>query len=338
MTPVKLDEIVDDYMKRLEASLASMPPGRRKELTLEISEHIAQARSQLKAETEADVLTILERLGEPDEIAVEARDGVETRDAGMGALDVIALLLMAVGGGLFPIAPIAWVIATGLVWRSKAWTPRQKFYGDYLPLVVALGLLLIGAISAGLPPHDLLVFVIAVLLGSVVLPFAAAIYLAAVVASRIHLLVWIGAAIVVVAVYLPAAATLIPPRADVFIGPDGPPGSAQPAAGVPGCGAVYATLVYAPGLPLYARAPVNVGVCWDGRAVAKRWGPDCYPEFGPGLVVNVQQCKVTSEPDGSLVISIESRAHALTAPFFTTSAAESWIVRPDGRVTSPGGH
>ncbi|TMD16680.1 MAG: hypothetical protein E6I27_07280 [Chloroflexi bacterium] len=66
---------------------------------------------------------------------------------------MLALLLIGVGGAIFPYVPVAWVIGIDLVWRSKSWTPRQKFYGAYLPFVIGLVLLVAGAIASGLGPH-----------------------------------------------------------------------------------------------------------------------------------------------------------------------------------------
>jgi hypothetical protein len=105
-----------------------------------------------------------------------------------------------------------------------------------------------------------------------------------------------------------------------------------PVAGELGCGGFYGTVKYANGTPLFATAPVSVGVCWNGTRVRKTWGPDCYPNAGPGLDVQVQSCQVQSEPDGSMIISIQSTARAVTAPSFMESSDWSWRITPDGKV------
>lgn len=78
------DHLVDDYLKRLRRKLAGLPRERRRELEQEISEHIAEARVTLSAQDEAEIRTLLDRIGEPADIATEARErfGLQVRKAG----------------------------------------------------------------------------------------------------------------------------------------------------------------------------------------------------------------------------------------------------------------
>ena len=57
------DKLVAEYLKALDSELRGLPRSRLRELTQEISEHIAEARSGLEADDEAGVREILERLG-----------------------------------------------------------------------------------------------------------------------------------------------------------------------------------------------------------------------------------------------------------------------------------
>ena len=68
------DRLVDDYLKQLDSELAHLPRMRRREMIEEISEHIAEARGASPANGEAEIRTLLDRLGDPAEIAREARD------------------------------------------------------------------------------------------------------------------------------------------------------------------------------------------------------------------------------------------------------------------------
>jgi uncharacterized membrane protein len=68
------DKLIDDYLKRLNRDLAGFPRARRRELVDEISEHIAEARADLETENEAAIRTLLDRLGDPEDIAAEARE------------------------------------------------------------------------------------------------------------------------------------------------------------------------------------------------------------------------------------------------------------------------
>jgi uncharacterized membrane protein len=138
------DALVEEYLDRLERELADFPSARRRELVQEISEHIAEARAGLEPETEADVRNLLDRMGDPADIAAEARgpapETVPTTAAverGSGALDVVALVLLLLGGVVIPV--IGWLVGVVLLWISSAWTARQKLLGT---LVVPGGLAL----------------------------------------------------------------------------------------------------------------------------------------------------------------------------------------------------
>ena len=79
------DRLVEDYLDRLEDELADLPRAKRRELVDEIEAHIAEGRTH--GDSEAQVRTLLDRLGEPSEIADEARDrfGIAPRGSARGA-------------------------------------------------------------------------------------------------------------------------------------------------------------------------------------------------------------------------------------------------------------
>jgi hypothetical protein len=334
MTAAHASQIIDGYLKRLDSELSTFPPARRKELHGQIAEHIEQARSELEQETDADLLTILDRLGEPDDIVAAARASLDMPTAKPGPLEIFALLFIGVGDVVFPSLPIGFIVGIGLVWRSKSWTPRQKYRGAYAPLVLGLALLLAGALLSGLFGRhvSLEAFFLAAVVANLLLPLGSAIFLGASLGRRLPALAWVAVAIVALAVYLPAAATFVPSRQEAFIGTPGGETGPAPVAGKLGCGGFYGTVRYASDTPLFATAPVSVGLCWDGTHVTKTWGPDCYPEGGPGLLVKVQGCTVQDVGDGSVIISINSSATALTAPFFTQMGGVAWRITPDGHV------
>ena len=335
MTATHASQIIEGYLKRLDAELSDLPPARRKELHGQIAEHIEQARSELAEETDADLQTILDKLGEPEEIVAAARSSFDVPAGKPGPLEILALLLIGVGDVLFPVLPVGWILGTGLVWRSKSWTPREKYRGAYAPLVVALGILLIGALaSGGLGRHMALVgFFVAFVVANLFMPLGSAMYLATRLGRRLPMVAWAGIAIIALAVYLPAAATLVPAQKTAFMGTIIGSSLPAPVAGRPGCGGFYGTVRYATDTPLFATVPVSVGLCWDGTHVTKTWGPDCFPESGPGLRVEVQSCTVQEVGDGGVTISVTSSATAITAPYFTQSNGMGWRVTPDGRIT-----
>jgi HAAS domain-containing protein len=130
------DKLIDDYLKRLNRDLAGFPRARRRELVDEISEHIAEARADLETENEAAIRTLLDRLGDPEDIAAEARERFGARPKGSG-WDVVALIMLLVGGVILPV--IGWIIGVVLLWVSETWTTHEKLVGT---LVVPGGLAL----------------------------------------------------------------------------------------------------------------------------------------------------------------------------------------------------
>ena len=331
MTATHADQIIAGYLKRLEGELAGFPRDRRRELTAQISEHISSARAELAEETDAELLTILDRLGEPEEIATEARAGLVLPNSAPGPLEIIALLLLGVGGVVLALPPIGWVLGVGLVWYSKAWNPREKSRGAYLPLVVGLGAWLLGAL-AGSARGFLASTLLVAWLFALLLPLGSAIYLGSRLRRRLTAVTWIGIAVVALLVYLPAAASFLPGRTYGFVGGDGPPGNPAPRAGQTGCGAFYGTSEFASATPLTARMPVSVGICFDGQRVTKSWGPDCYPETNVLELGRVISCTAVVERDGSLLVDIQGNVTPLTAPTFASSRGGHWRITPEGKV------
>jgi hypothetical protein len=124
MTAVHADQLVDGYISRLELALLDLPPERRREIVDDIRTHITDERGDLEHETDADLLNLLERLGEPADIAAAARDGQSaSRQSAAGGrfglVEVLALIL----------TPLVWPAGVVLLWLSSAWTTRQKLLG-----------------------------------------------------------------------------------------------------------------------------------------------------------------------------------------------------------------
>jgi len=150
------DKLVDRYLKHLDVELDDLPRDRRREIVEEISGHIAEARAGLEHETESDVRNILGGLGDPAEIASEARERFEVspppaaRKKEPGWVEVGALIMLLVGGLVIPV--FGWLIGVVLLWVSNVWNTRDKIIGTIfvpggLGLVVLLGIF---AASSGL--------------------------------------------------------------------------------------------------------------------------------------------------------------------------------------------
>jgi Protein of unknown function (DUF1700) len=190
----KADTLIDRYLNDLQAELRDLPTNRRREILAEVGEHITQARATLDADTEAAIRTVLERLGDPADIAADARErfGVQTEPARPATtwLEVIALVLLV-------IPFVGWVVGVVLVWLSRLWTTRDKLIGTLggMSWVVAgFGTIMMSAGgsrpvgSAPLEPAgpgavEIIAFVVPFLL-----PIAAAIYLGIRVRARASIL------------------------------------------------------------------------------------------------------------------------------------------------------
>ncbi|HEX6234496.1 MAG TPA: hypothetical protein VFZ63_15320 [Jiangellaceae bacterium] len=128
-----VDQLVNDYLSRLSVAAASLPPGRRAELLQEIREHIDSARAAGAAADEATVRTMLDRLGEPEEIVAAAQEetaapaGPEqvATQPGTG-LELAAALLLTVGS-FVPV--VGWAVGAVLLWGSRRWSTREKLLG-----------------------------------------------------------------------------------------------------------------------------------------------------------------------------------------------------------------
>ena len=68
------ERVLDEYLERLERSLSDVPSARREEIVSEIVSHIDEALAEEPDDSEASVRNVLDRVGDPEDIAAEARD------------------------------------------------------------------------------------------------------------------------------------------------------------------------------------------------------------------------------------------------------------------------
>jgi uncharacterized membrane protein len=131
---------VDGYLRELEEELRDLPPARRRELVEEIREHIESSLGESR--DEAEVRNVLDRLGDPADIAAEARErfGIERKKPGIR--EILALILLPIGAFVIPV--LGWFIGAVLLVSSTVWTSREKVIGL---LVVPGGLLPAGLLG-----------------------------------------------------------------------------------------------------------------------------------------------------------------------------------------------
>jgi uncharacterized membrane protein len=124
------DKLVSDYLENLNADLRGLPTGARREVIAEIEEHIEVSRAEVQADDEAALRELLERIGDPDEIAADARERFGVRPARRTWVEVLALVLLPVGGVIIPV--FGWVVGVILLWISEVWTTRDKILGTLI--------------------------------------------------------------------------------------------------------------------------------------------------------------------------------------------------------------
>ncbi len=135
---------IKHYLKRLTKATRDLPRRRRRELVSEIEQHIRETLIETPVANEAEMLTLLDRLGDPDEIADAASGHPEvTRSTTM---ETCAIILLLLGGFVFL---VGWLAGVVLLWSSNLWTRRDKLIGTFvIPGGLATGLVLLLTLSA----------------------------------------------------------------------------------------------------------------------------------------------------------------------------------------------
>jgi uncharacterized membrane protein len=177
--------IVEGYLARLELALKGSDPARRAELLEDVRAHITEARAALAEETDAALLAILDRLGEPAAVADASADEAppgETRDSRHPARPTAASHWGLLEAGALLLTFFVWPVGVLLAWLSRSWDRQEKVVATLIggvafvmgfplfgPLVGAVLGPIVGALGGAAP----------VLIGTIgTLPLASAVYLA----------------------------------------------------------------------------------------------------------------------------------------------------------------
>lgn len=150
---MKAHELADDYIRRLKAAASGMPESRRAELVGEIREHIMVASAESPMKGEAAMCTILDRLGEPEEIVREA-GGQAARPADSGLLGggraVAALVIAAVLTLSNFVVPLAvWALGAVIAWLVLRWPTQHKLLALVVWPIGAIGAWFVGPGASG---------------------------------------------------------------------------------------------------------------------------------------------------------------------------------------------
>jgi hypothetical protein len=146
MTTDTLHPLAAEYLQRLRRAARGLPPGRRRELLAEIEGHLSEAIDP--SASDAQVLTVLDKLGEPEAIIAAETPHPDEPPERRGTKEWAAIILLLVGGFIIG---IGWVAGLVLLWSSRAWTTREKWIGT---LVIPGGLAttaLVGKFLLGTP-------------------------------------------------------------------------------------------------------------------------------------------------------------------------------------------
>ncbi|HTU27993.1 MAG TPA: hypothetical protein VMF07_01340 [Solirubrobacteraceae bacterium] len=128
MSTTAMHPLAADYLRRLREAGRGLPTGRLDDLCAEIESHLAEAIPP--GTSDADALSVIERLGPPEEI-VEAEQPAPA-DPGRDPRtwrEWAAVVLLPLGGFVFG---IGWIAGVVLLWSSRAWTTRQKVLGTLI--------------------------------------------------------------------------------------------------------------------------------------------------------------------------------------------------------------
>jgi hypothetical protein len=138
------EQAVKEYLHELDLELRDLPRSRRQELLGEIHEHIDSALADSPALDEAEVRNVLDRLGDPSDIAEAARQRFGVPRQRSRGLEIAAVILLPIGGLIIPV--VGWFIGVILLWSSRVWTTGEKLAGTRL---FPGGLLLPAALGFG---------------------------------------------------------------------------------------------------------------------------------------------------------------------------------------------
>jgi hypothetical protein len=142
MSTTTLHPVATAYLQQVRREGRDLPADRLAELLIDLEEHLSAA---IPADaSDEDARGILLRFGDPREIIGAERPVVPVERRGTREWAAIFLLLF----GFFA-AGVGWVVGVILLWRSRAWTTRDKLIGTLvlpgglfmtaLLLVLALG-------------------------------------------------------------------------------------------------------------------------------------------------------------------------------------------------------
>jgi HAAS len=102
MTTTSQHPLAAEYLDRLARAARKLPRSERGDLTAEIDAHLSEAIEP--GMSDAEVLTVLDRLGEPEDIVAAQRPDEPAGTSGRGIHEWAAIFLLLFGGFIFVVA------------------------------------------------------------------------------------------------------------------------------------------------------------------------------------------------------------------------------------------
>ena len=127
MTPEQMDRIARDHLDQVNKALRGLPRPLRAQVMEGVASHVAEARAVLQPQTEAELRDLLDRIGQPDEIAAEARGPQET-----AARTGPRLLTPVVASALGAVVAVAALVIVLAQPAPRSASPASKTYATAL--------------------------------------------------------------------------------------------------------------------------------------------------------------------------------------------------------------
>jgi HAAS domain-containing protein len=124
MSTSTLHPVATAYLQQVRREGRDLPGDRLAELLRDLEEHLS---ATIPADaSEEDAREVLGRLGDPREIVEAERPESIGPAERRGTREWMAVFLLLFG---FIAAGVGWVVGVILLWRSRAWTTRDKLIG-----------------------------------------------------------------------------------------------------------------------------------------------------------------------------------------------------------------
>jgi hypothetical protein len=124
MSTSTLHPVATAYLKQARREGRDLPRDRLAELLIDLEEHLSAA---IPADaSDQDAREVLDRLGDPREIIAAERPESIAPAERRGTREWAAVFLLLFG---FIAVGVGWVVGVILLWRSRAWTTKDKLIG-----------------------------------------------------------------------------------------------------------------------------------------------------------------------------------------------------------------